>query len=270
MIDDDERDFEADFAAFKDLERPAQREDVVKAIEAAKRVQPIASELSVFTPPPAKPCPTCGEEIFIECPKCGIVDDARKHRAERLRRFEASLPERYRSARFDKPELIRERIAMKSPQDFARNLVLARGLVDARIMLVHGASGTGKTTLVAALLRERIERGGGDGVFVRAADLATAQIKHRAGQGDAELISVAKACALLVVDDLGTNDTHPMSELGEILFKRHDSESKSTWITTWMDRDKLGERYGGGVARRYWDDARRLKLEGPAKEGSKS
>jgi DNA replication protein DnaC len=225
--------------------------------------EPEPSELAALLAngPTPHPCPKCGAEIFVDCAACGAADDARAARAERYSTLAKSLPAFHRELSFDRPESLRC-VKMRAP------LETARTLANERLLIVRGDSRTGKTALIAALLRERIRLGGEVGLFIRAAKLASATIKHRAGAGDAQEIIEARRASLLVIDDLGTNDQHPMSELSELLFDRFELPHKATWITTWLSREQIGDRYGGGIGTRYWDEGRTIFLS--AEKGAKS
>ena len=78
--------------------------------------------------------------------------------------------------------------------------------------------------------------------------------RARSEDSDPASIRTATSADLLVLDDLGTERNIPSNPVPDIIFERH-AEGRATWVTTWMTRLQLAERYGDGVARRVFERA---------------
>lgn len=150
----------------------------------------------------------------------------------------------------------------------------AEASVGATRAILLGHSGSGKTSLVVAMMREWSQRECKPAVFAMATDLATAKGRGRFG-AEADEISQARNAALLVVDELGSEEFRPPSSpVTDILMNRH-AHSRPTWVTTWLGSDMteafrrlpseakleraraaVGERYGDGISRRLFEGAR--------------
>lgn len=211
---------------------------------------------------PAGVC-SCGLEIAPGLERCEGCDERRR----RLRGVLASVPPRFRPWRLDAPELA-EMVRGGIP-----TVARARALLGARKVVIRGDAGAGKTSLVAAMFRAVVEGGIGPNarqkdtqraewaLFASALELSQAIRQHPIGRGVPPLFDRAVHASVLVVDDLGTeDDTRAASEL---LFARHDSD-RGQWVTTWMTGPQMAERYGAGVARRVYEHADVLVLDGGA------
>lgn len=219
----------------------------------------------------ATPCAECCRAL---CPDCGATVNYHKamrcdpcdRKADRVRRLEAareSVPQRFAWARLEDPRMVKlvghERIA-------EARLALAQERV-----VLAGAPGAGKTSLACAMLRElhdsaarddapeALVRRAAGSLFVSAYDLSKARARHPLGQGEAPLVERAMNATTLVIDDLGSERDGFQSAVTEVLYERH-AECRVTWVTTWLDVRQAEERYGGGIARRLFEGARRIAL----------
>lgn len=137
-----------------------------------------------------------------------------------------------------------DRNGHRVPLDRARDRVVAhRGAV-----MFTGPSGAGKTTLAAACLR-----GQGGAMWVSSIVLDRARAEHRLGDGDAPLVSKARYCKLLVIDDLGAERvTRGPSTITDLIHERHNA-SLTTWVTTGLTAPEIEQRYGAAIERRLME-----------------
>jgi DNA replication protein DnaC len=200
----------------------------------------------------ALPCEGCGR--VGEGARCEACIDAEAQRerdaaaTRRRRAIEATIPGSYAWATFDAPELaqrVRNSVALR----YTRTLVTAPWIV------LRGSAGSGKTSLVVALLRAWVGANAtGSGAFVGAQKLGMARIQHRAGDGEPALVETATRARLLVLDDLGSERDHRMNAVPDVIFERH-AEGRATWLTTGLTDEQLEARYGEGTARRVLERA---------------
>jgi DNA replication protein DnaC len=199
------------------------------------------------------------------CRDCAVREDqfnrvqsADNHRraAEeaRVQAWIAQVPPRHRDCQFR--VTLRTRIAAtKSNVDaVARVAALPFG----RSITILGCPGAGKTSLAAALWR-LLETQGRIGVWSSAFALSRARHAWPIGQGEAPLVLAACESDLLCVDDLGQEPKIESSAIPDIVFARHESDAP-TWITTGLTKEEIAGRYGGGVARRIFEDAECIRL----------
>lgn len=203
--------------------------------------------------PEWKECASCGKETMRErCWDCEQAAQAAQERRENL--AACGLPSRFDWASIDAPELA-ERVHAK------RGLAtVMRWAMEAKHLIVAGKTGTGKTSLAVACLRQRAPRC----LYVRAERLARAPIEHHAGQGEALIVERAKKVHTLLIDDLGTDERTSVSAVRDVVFARHDA-NLDTWITTGLTAGQIESAYGEGFRRRVIDEARRIHLERPEK-----
>jgi DNA replication protein DnaC len=216
-------------------------------------------------------CERCGREID----RAGWACDDCLHahvatlRAQKLAAARASVPEKHRSARFGTPELARY---VNAPQAV---LERARALLDRPVILIHGAAGTGKTTLACALLQHVIEAGADtrcsgdvfdrarDARFVEAYELSMARAAHRLGQDDPPAVAAAMRASVLVLDELGREDTRNR-DVESVIHRRH-RENRTTIITTWLSIDDIRTRYDEGIYRRLCEGSVVIELTAGAR-----
>lgn len=210
----------------------------------------------------ADPCDTCGR---FKCHRgCGtrVVREGSTCRpcwrkgklAEWQRRAEQAIPQAFKAARLDAPWLV--------------TLVGSKVIEDARDALASprvagvGPPGSGKTSLVAAMLAasDFAERDSWP-CWTSAHQLAKARALHPLGDGEAPLIVQALSADVLVVDELGGEDQRYASAVSEVLYERH-AEARVTWVTTGVSPKEIADRYGGGIARRVFEDAAVFRLQG--------
>jgi len=199
-------------------------------------------------------CAGCQEQI-VSTPG-GSCEDCRKRSRARNWRIELdeAIPAAFREASLDAPWLLR--LVGPVVLDQARTAV-ARGV---RRVAAEGPPGSGKTSLLAAMLRA-LEPERGRVLWVSAHQLAKARALHPLGEGEAPLISSALRVGRLIVDELGGEDQRYASAVSEVLYERH-AHDLATWVTTGVDPKAIAERYGGGIARRVFEDAGRFRLGG--------
>lgn len=211
-------------------------------------------------------CKRCGtvvhgwEPDYLE-PKARPVCDAcsrAAYEAATLRAARESLPARFAWASFGAPELLARCGGL--------HVQTARQALAAPRVVLVGQAGGGKTSLAVAMLRAVIEESKrrslterGSCRFASAYALNKARGQHPLGQGEAPLVADALRADTLVIDDLGSELDRFGTAVGEVLYERHN-EDRATWVTTWMTPAEASTRYGGGIARRIFEDAVVIRL----------
>lgn len=122
--------------------------------------------------------------------------------------------------------------------------------------LLAGPTGCGKTTAAAVLVRRALaafESSGGDRfacatdlVWTNGVELALAERRHALGAGEPELLAKARRCGLLVLDDVGIEES---GAVFPILSARYD-ECRATIATTSLGRAALTKHLGAAGVRR--------------------
>jgi len=203
-------------------------------------------------------CEVCGLEQTMRSP-CWDCDRAKREQATLATLVEIrakTIPAKYAWSRLDAPELP-GRVSTVRGVKVDSSRILGAG----NVVLV-GPSGTGKTSLAVACLRERLTRGG---EYFSAVALGQASLRHKAGAGEAPLVERACRVPLALIDDVGSEAPTAASALPEVIFRRHEADL-ATWITTGLKRLELVSRYGEGIARRIVEGAVVVQL-GTAKPG---
>lgn len=146
----------------------------------------------------------------------------------------------------------------------AKVVAEAHAALDAVRVAAVGDPGAGKTSLIAAMLAAsdfaKASRGEGRAMWVSAHQLAKARALHPLGDGEAPFIASALSANLLVVDEVGGEDQRYASAVTEVLYERH-AEARPTWVTTGVGPKEIANRYGGGIARRIFEDAKVFTLK---------
>jgi DNA replication protein DnaC len=149
----------------------------------------------------------------------------------------ATIPERYRGARLDAPEL-RERVPLAVGIEQARAFADMR---QANVMLFLGATGRGKTTLATAVFWSHLERAMAPGatdadrswarraLWVSARKLAMARRESSLGSEPA-LVERARNASLLLLDDLGQEAPADQGDVVAVLSDRQ-AEGRPTLVT---------------------------------------
>ncbi len=201
----------------------------------------------------------CGERVDIEsssCAACRAKLAAATWRACAMQR----VPAAFLDAEFESEWLVNllgskvHAEAMKAVLDHEHRVAAV------------GPPGSGKTSLIAAMLLASDFssydtaplRGP---TWVSAHQLAKARALHPLGEGEAPLIRQALEAPLLVVDELGGEDQRYASAVAEVLYERH-AQDHPTWVTTGVSPKEIADRYGGGIARRVFEDAKVFRLVG--------
>jgi DNA replication protein DnaC len=232
-----------------------------------------------------RPCADCG---FYVCPRCkgdmlgksgatyfvgdelraGICEACalREERKHLLEPALSSIPKHYRWASFDNLDLIRSRV----PNQHA--IARAQQCFGAIRVTLIGTTGSGKTSLAVAMLRMHIDaayapdadadtvaRGKG-ALFATSFDVCAAAASHPLGKGEAPLIARARRASILVLDEVGSEPQPDAVKL--LLFDRYNS-ALPTWVTTFLSREQVSERYGGGVHRRMFEHGRTIEVSAP-------
>lgn len=127
-----------------------------------------------------------------------------------------------------------------------------------------GMPGTGKSSLAAAVFKaaaraepdsRRLHRF----VWVSSHKLAKARAIQPLGEGEAPDVESALSSSMLVLDELGGEDPRYASAVAEVLYERYERQLP-TWVTTGVDSKAIASRYGGGIARRVFENAAVFRL----------
>jgi hypothetical protein len=220
-------------------------------------------------------CPDCQARHWMprgapseRCPPC---IEAWREQQEALRRAEvvaaavASIPERYRWAHLDAPEL---------PERLARpeSLAQARDALRAPVVLLTGQTGAGKTSLGVALLRAHLERAtvagappearswGARALWAHAKRISLARREAPLGSEPALLVR-AREASVLLVDDLGQEAPADQGDVVSLLAERQESQRPLIVTCGWGVSGML-ERYSPHLVRRLVDGAVVIDLGG--------
>jgi len=185
------------------------------------------------------------------CASAAVIGAHRRALAPAL----TSVPERYRDANLDDFTRI---------PDVARSRIDPTSMLATRILVIHGPTASGKTTLAAALFRWFVERPRPDEVdkamrAVRSRFFAAADIPVGCRfVEEGETMRRAKAAPFAVIDDVGQEGNVGAQAVKVVLLSRAE-HNRRTIITTADGLDEATRRwtasYGAGVTRRYFEDA---------------
>lgn len=208
-----------------------------------------------------EPCPRCerfvcvigcGAKVERENMRCrGCVK--RERREAWGQRALAAVPRGFSDSSLESEWLVR--LVGQAGIETAKG-----ALAESRVVAV-GPPGSGKTSLLAAMLVAADFPTRPGPVWVSAHQLAKARTLHPLGEGEAPIIAQALDASVLVVDELGGEDQRYASAVAEVLFERH-AEAKPTWVTTGVTPKEISARYGGGIARRVFEGATVFRLIG--------
>lgn len=200
----------------------------------------------------------CGAETMLDrCDACEAREAASAARQTAIAETERSIPAGYRWATFDSPDLsTRVRVAS------GKSVAMASPLASFGRIVFVGEPGAGKTSLAVAMMRKRVASSGQRGAFIHAYKLGVARIQHSAGDGEAGLVELAMRAPLVLLDDVGTERQTATNAVPDVILERH-AEGLPTWITTWLTSAQAAEKYGGGIARRIFEDTKIIRLGAP-------
>lgn len=191
------------------------------------------------------------------CPSCfsGFLEHVNRNYGDFATK--AGLPRRYHSVRFD---TIKADADNQEAIDAAISMITAGGF-----LLLHGATGTGKTCIAAAVIHDVLIRG--DKIyFTRSIDLFNSV---RRGYGDKakidadDILKGYKRLPFLVVDDLGSEKFTEWIEQSvyDLIDYRH-GEMLPLLITSNLSNPEIAEIYGARVSRRIKQAGPRVEMKG--------
>jgi len=228
------RDFDAEDAR-REAARPASAPEPLRF----ESFQEMASRVT-FTPCPACGGLTAGRPGF-RCWDCEQKRERQRASASRARELSRSIPENFAWARFEERDLA-ARVA------HARDFVpAAKKHADAfvRRIVFRGAPGTGKTSLMVAMVRAWAARRDAVALFVPATYLSGKKF-----QLDAHLLTAP----LVMIDDVGMEADIKSNTLPELVYERH-ARGRALWVTTNRSMEQLIALYQEGIARRLHEAA---------------
>ncbi len=204
------------------------------------------------------PCERCNRFV---CPKCrvsvpepGKCDSCEREMAQTQwsRLALAATPRAFSEASLNAAWLARL-VGPKAIDD-------ARAALESTRVVATGPPGAGKTALVTAMfIGAYFPASRPVLMHVSTYQIARARAVHPLGSGEAPLIDQAIAATLLVLDELGGEDVAYASAVKDVLHERHAQE-RPTWVTTGVTPKEIADRYGGGIARRVFEDATVFRL----------
>jgi DNA replication protein DnaC len=183
-----------------------------------------------------------------EPPKRALADVLRS-------RALGTIPTAFADARLDAPWLA-QLVGSEAMEQAWNNLTAKRAAL-------IGPPGAGKTSLAVAMFRAAVEtapQGVARYRYVSSHALAKARATSSLGE-EAPLVERALQAPLLLLDELGGEDSRHASAVAEVLYERH-AENLATWITTGVNPQAVANRYGGGIARRVFEGAAVFRLGG--------
>lgn len=194
----------------------------------------------------------CGaKSTLVPCWDCDR--EAREARALAEAQAVASdeLPRRYRWAQLGHADLARR---VKLPGSLEIREAASRILGASRVLL-WGSSGSGKTSLAVACLRERLP----NAMWVSALDLGTTRIQHSAGDGKSKLETACRRAPLLLIDEVGGEVKSANNAVKDVILGRYDDDLP-TWVTTGFEAKDIVAMYGDGALRRMTEGGYVLRM----------
>jgi len=220
-------------------------------------------------------CPDCGARHWMprdapseRCSDCLVVWRQQlefQRRAEIVSGAVASIPERYRWAQLDAPEL---------PARLGRPEALAgvAGVLRVPVVLLVGGTGSGKTSLGTAILRAHLARATAEGasldarswgaraLWVHAKRVSLARREAPLGR-EPELLTRAREASVLLVDDLGQEAPSDQGDVVALLAERQEAQRPLIVTCGWGLRG-MAERYSPHLVRRLVEGAEVIDLGG--------
>jgi len=209
-------------------------------------------------PPPGGWKCRCGVELEFPgvCDACG-EREGRRRAADRVMDRIATIPERFRWATFDSPELANRCNPAHVAKAESATRRLRSGSVQNIVFL--GRAGLGKTSLACAGLRVLLgAEVGFTGRFCGVTGISDS-LRDSAYGKTPESVDLAKTASLIVLDDVGQEPEKHSQTITEIIHERHNA-MKPTIFTTWMSEVDLGNRYGEGTLRRILEHSAIVRL----------
>ena len=217
----------------------------------------IAAKLEAYEREMAEHRAQCKAEFCEQCgrrPKADLVAMDRAFAELGKRRAFDTVP-----AAFHDVELSGEWLAKLVGSEAMHQ---AQTSIDARRATFLGPPGAGKTSLAVAMFRRAIEVGKDAAWFRYVSSHALAKARATSQLGDeAPLVEACLRSPLLLVDELGGEDSRHASAVAEVIYERH-AENRRTWVTTGATPKAIADRYGGGIARRVFEGATIFRLGG--------
>ncbi len=201
----------------------------------------------------------CGVELAYwgVCASCGDRLIWREHWISMAPVLE-SIPPVYQWARWG-DDLFFERVPNIRPDHDIRKLLRSR------ILLLHGETGAGKTSLACALLRFLVEQSRPEesrvDLKLRQARFAEARAVAAPWTGEGPIpMMTAKRASMLVLDDVGQESIgdgfaceERCQQMANLLDHVYTTGIRAI-ITTYGPSAIWSKKYGAGIMRRFWED----------------
>jgi DNA replication protein DnaC len=194
-------------------------------------------------------CQRCRDERYR-------AEQRQKDTERRAKETRRGLPRRFRDVDADK---IKERVTPAAPVEHARERLAQPGFAS-NIVLMSKSTGDGKTTAACYLLIEWAALRDQVGSFTTALELAEARRQAKFGTGEADSIVRANRAPLLLIDEIGAEQTRDLG-LDEVIRHRYDAKL-ATIFTSGFDREALANKFGSAIERRIFEGALVIRLGG--------
>lgn len=202
--------------------------------------------------PPFPYCVDCQRAILAENEQAELD----RQKAERIQRTIANIPEQYQVATFETIE--NPALGWSNGIIPLAKITEARQAVSSKSVILFGDSGAGKTSLACALLRAITKERDRVGRYVSSFAIAKARREQRWGAGEAEIVFLASTSPVVLLDELCAESGKDTS-VDEVIRERYD-HALQTIYTCGFDPSEIGKKYGGGVARRVFEEATVIHL----------
>ncbi|HEX3343075.1 MAG TPA: hypothetical protein VHS09_00830, partial [Polyangiaceae bacterium] len=191
----------------------------------------------------------CGEKRLRPneaCELCALTKRDEGERRGRVESFTRRLPERYRWASFDAPELV-QRVKDRTGVERAR-AACATG-VD--VLVFAGPASVGKTALATAATKLLCFERKLSALYVDSRSLSFARAQAPLGE-EAAPVTAAFACGALLLDDLGLDDAVHNSPVADVVYRRY-AECRLLVVTTTLSPAEAAAKFGDGISRRLFE-----------------